>query len=232
MKAFAFCRITLLAFLIALACLLAGCGADDDDDDDNEVNGWERSACAWVREEMDSEEGEFEPVEDIEDCIPLLPDESYREDLEAMLRLYLGLYEDQESVEKEVSCRPEGLWVLPIPSPPGVPCVPTWAIPVWVRLSGLEEQVEGGVCQDYSPDPDWPLSEIALDLHPPAVRADLDQGGVIHAAHRREEPRYIHFGPSVLHYYAGCARMAILMQGDTAEEGEIKQTTVKLKFWE
>jgi len=36
MKAFAFFRIMPLAFLIALACLLAGCGADDDDDDDND----------------------------------------------------------------------------------------------------------------------------------------------------------------------------------------------------
>ena len=156
--------ILLLMLCFSVSYVLISCTEEANDGDDDMLNcsgnGWSGGGCDCSREGGEEAAG-FIAVTDLEDCIPPLPDERYRESLEVLLGAYLGTYEDQDGNKKQILCRPEGNWTLAADVPKNSRCVSYWALPVWLIYNteldpavGHIEKDSGGQVQ-LPPDPKY-----------------------------------------------------------------------------
>lgn len=96
-----------------------------DDDDDDDGDNWTDDGCEY--------EQKVALKTDDQGCPPPLPDPALADPLDAMLTAYLGQYEDQNGVEIEISCNPDGEWLLPH-FLPDIPCDFYYLLPVNIQI--------------------------------------------------------------------------------------------------
>lgn len=158
-----------LAFLLCaflIFPLLAGCAESEDDSDSEnagaqESNGWTADGCDWKRSSVTGAYTSETQTDDIQSCIPALPDDDGIDHETLLTEIFEGLmgeYDTESGGTVTMQCRPEGGWTLPN-SNGGAYCDTYFSIPIAIIADGGKTAWDGRIEHDlsgvYHPEPMW-----------------------------------------------------------------------------